>query len=366
MLLSLAPMDWITDAAFRKITEDIFKLHWEKENQLILTTEFMSADGFIANPWWVAKHLLKYKESSEDRFRRLAESKNKIINIAQIFWGNEENLIKTALWIKENLPWYDFVELNIWCPAPKICKIWAWSAMMKNKEKTLQIIKKLSQILDWKFSIKTRIGLTKEDISPQTEFIVKASKYCKIITIHWRTFDQQHSWEVNRQAIYQIKEKIKNNCKIIWNGWIKSYKEIQEKIWNLDGIAVWQGAIWNPRIFTPHQPNREEKKKTILKHLNLFLLQENRWENIKNLLNKTENKQQQLKILKKYLLICHLQTASDTLPTSSLLNHQKSSVIPFRKHLFSYLKWYPNAKQIKQEIIQTTSIEKLKKIINKI
>ena len=34
---------------------------------------------------------------------------------------------------------------------------------------------------------------------------------------------------------------------------------------------IGQGAIGNPWIFTPHQPNWEEKRNTILHHLDLSI-----------------------------------------------------------------------------------------------
>ena len=47
-------MDWITNWATRYITENIFEQYKEKEDTLQTRTEFMNADGFVINPWWVA------------------------------------------------------------------------------------------------------------------------------------------------------------------------------------------------------------------------------------------------------------------------------------------------------------------------
>ncbi len=59
MILALAPMDGITDLACRVITKKIFEKHNKNpENQLILRTEFMTSDGYIANPDKVIKHII--------------------------------------------------------------------------------------------------------------------------------------------------------------------------------------------------------------------------------------------------------------------------------------------------------------------
>ena len=65
-------------------------------------------------------------------------------------------------------------------------------------------------------------------------------------------------------------------CKIIGNGAITSYAQLEElgshKL--LDGYMVGQAAIGNPRIFTPHIPTHQEIKTTILRHLDYLIAYE--------------------------------------------------------------------------------------------
>ncbi|NOZ44392.1 MAG: hypothetical protein GXP45_04610 [bacterium] len=65
--------------------------------------------------------------------------------------------------------------------------------MLRNKKQTLETIKLLSEKLETKFTIKTRNGINQEDKQEQFDFILEASKYCDIITIHGRTLKQSHS-----------------------------------------------------------------------------------------------------------------------------------------------------------------------------
>jgi len=43
------------------------------------------------------------------------------------------------------------------------------------------------------FSIKTRTGITDEDKKDQMKFLIEASKYVSMITIHGRTVKQAYS-----------------------------------------------------------------------------------------------------------------------------------------------------------------------------
>lgn len=258
MILGLAPMDWITDLPYRVITKRIFDKYNNNPNyKLVLWTEFMTSDWYIANPDKVIKHIIH------------TEFENPII--LQIFWWNINKLISTALDLqqkyKNKLFW---IELNTWCPANNVMKSWWGSALLKDKKNTLKIIKEISKKLNVPFSIKSRTWLDEKDKKLQMDFLIEASKYCQIISIHCRTLKELYNWEWDRNFIYDLKNKISKNCKIIWNWAIKSYSDINNKIGNLDGIMIGQAAIWNPRIFTNHTPTIEEKYKTIIEHLKML------------------------------------------------------------------------------------------------
>jgi len=173
MILGLAPMDWFTDCAMRNITQEIFDMY-NKKDTLCLRTEFMTADGYCAKPEAVIRHLMT--------------SPNQKNLIAQIHGGKLETLLKTVKDINKKYA-KDFIgiELNLGCPAHNIMKSGGGSELLKNKEETLKIIQALSKASKLPFSIKTRTGLNEADKEAQFDFILKASEYCSMITIHGRT-----------------------------------------------------------------------------------------------------------------------------------------------------------------------------------
>lgn len=345
MILWLAPMDWFTDCACREITKNIRDKYWDKSKyDFFLRTEFMNADWYVINPNWVMKHILT--------------TKNQTPLIAQIFWWNEDKLLECFKQLEEKYSDYFYwLELNLGCPAKTVMQNWWWSAMLKDKARTLEIIKKIRKTIKMPFSIKTRTWINEEDLENQKQFILEASNYVDMITIHGRTVKQWYGGDINRDFIYDIKKNANPNCKIIWNGWIKSYNEILpllapnndilplirgEMGGYLDGIMIWQWAIWNPRIFTPHEKSKSELLDTILTHLDTMLECEYFFEN--------ETK-------KTWNILYEMTENKWEINTEMIL-------VQFRKHLFQYIKWIDWSKEFKVEISQIKGyqnfIEKIK------
>jgi len=307
MYYSLAPMDWITDIAYRQIVKEVFeKYNDDKNKELLLFTEFVSADGFVHNFDWVKNHLLF--EGNEHPI------------ICQIFWSNLQKLLYTAKEIDEKYN-FDGIDLNVWCPAPKIMRQWAGSALMIDKENTLKMIKILSDSISKPFSIKTRAGINSSDKEKQFKFIVRASEFCDLISVHARTLNQWHSGEADLDYVLKLKKRINPNCKLIFNWWVNeetlSDKNFLEKVSNLDWIMIGQAAIWNPWIFVWINPSWNEKREVIWKHINLSV--KYKWE--------------------------------------------RRWVVEFRKFIWTYIKWVKNASKYRMEFMKVDNLEDFKNIL---
>jgi tRNA-dihydrouridine synthase len=336
MQLCFAPMDWITNCATRLITNQIFEKYWKNEDSLDLRTEFMNVDGFLINPHQVIKHALTTQWQKP---------------ILQIYWWKEDTLIQATEKIQNEYPdLFSWIELNTGCPSNTVMKVGWWSDMLKDKSKALKIIQELSEIQGpLPFSLKTRTWLNDSDKEFQKIFITKASKYCNKISIHWRTLKQLYTWEADRNFISEIKKDIETNwnseCKIIWNWWINSYDNAENKLseFNLDWIMIGQAAIWNPRIFTPHEPTNEEKLETILKHLDYSIACDERFD--EKIASKTWE-----------ITIQDLNIPLDWIENKVKENQNKSdfqphTIVEFRKFLFQYVKWISWSKEWKQQVI---------------
>ncbi len=342
MIVWLAPMDGITDLPCRVITKKIFQKHNKNsKTRLRLWTEFITSDWYIANPHKVIKHIIH-----TDFEQPL---------ILQIFWWDEKKILKTALDIEKKywkkIAW---IELNTWCPANNVMKNGWWSALLKDKEKLLKIIKELSKNLKIPFSIKTRTWLNDKDKKKQMDLLIKASKYCHIISVHSRTLKDLYKWEWDREFIYELKKQIKktwNNCKIIWNWAIKNYEEIELKTKNLDGIMIWQSAIWNPWIFTSYKPSLKEKFETIIEHFELMA----KYEIFISDLSKNNIWKEKINPKLEEIETINIEDNIKKIYYTPLL---------FRKYLHQYLKWITWWKELKELCNKTKSFEKNIEYIN--
>lgn len=350
MHLCFAPMDWITNCATRLITKQVFEKYWSKDDDLTLWTEFMNVDWFLINPNQVIKHALTSEWQKP---------------ILQIYWWKEETLLKAAEKIQnEYSDLFSWLELNTWCPSNTVMKVWWGSDMLKDKDKTLSIIEKLSNI-HWPlpFSLKTRTWLNEDDKIKQIDFLVKASKYCDKISIHWRTLKQLYLWEADWNFISEIKNRINKDwnskCKIIWNWWIRSYNDIQSKNseYNVDWIMVWQWAIGNPWIFTEHEPSIKEKCDITIKHLDYYVACD-QWfdENI-------ANKEWDIGIKDLNIPLEWIEErVNDNIKKDDFEPH---TIVEFRKFLFQYVKWIPWSKERKQKVLDCKWYKELRnKIFN--
>lgn len=351
MIIGLAPMDGFTDYAFRQITKEVFQKYGEKKKyEFMLRTEFMNANGYLINPVGVVKHLLSNKEQAP--------------LIAQIFGNEKKSLVEWFVEIeKKYANYFQWLELNLWCPAKTVIQNGWGSAMLKDRKQVLEILKDIRKQTNLPLSIKTRTGITDDDKIQQKDFLIQASKICSMITIHGRTVKQVYSGDADWEFMYDIKKNIETlkdgrmeTCKVLWNGWITSYEEIEEKKWNLDGILIGQAAIGNPRIFTPHTPSTQELKETILRHLDLMVASELFF-------------QQQAEKFTGTLIMPtqkELDEIISTLPQlSAKSSHLQSIVVAFRKHLFQYIKWITWSKEWKRTISVIKDYEELVNEIEK-
>ncbi len=354
-IIALAPMDGITNNAYRTICSDIF---YNKQNSykdsynFSLFTEFMSAEGYIRNPEKLTRHLLSTVWQSP--------------LIAQIYWWNHDSLLQTAIDIDIKYPDFTGIELNIGCPSPRIMSCEAGSGMLRCRPQTLTIIKQLSESINRPFSIKTRAWLTLEDKKEQFNFIIESAYCCHMITIHGRTYKQSHSGEVDRDFILNIKEELirrnLHDVKIIWNWWLKSVDDWLPYLSLLDWIMLGQAAMCSPWALVSYSPSIWEVYDTAMKHLHLSLANEwyfthtNSFDSInKRLIQPTSED------LDKIIAGIKSNTIN---PEVFSENGKWYSLIEFRKHLFWYVTGLPGNAEFKRSAATISHYRELIELID--
>ena len=334
-------MDWITNAATRYLTEQIFLKYKTPWDTLQTRTEFMNADGFVINPSWVVKHLMTIQPWNTKP-------------IAQLFWWRKETLYKAVtILINDYADDFSWIELNMGCPSNTVMKCWWGSDMLKHRPESLEIIKELSSLIKTSpltFSIKTRAWLDENDKENQLAFLKEVSQRVDFLTIHGRTLKQLYMWDADISFMIKLKETA--HCPIIANGWITNYQEAKtmENLW-FDGVMIGQWAIGNPRIFTEYLPSLQERKKIILEHLELMIATNCYFETTVQTMKNYRLKQPQPEEI-----TALIGTIDEATPYHA--------IVEFRKYLFQYIKGIPNAREIKQSFLKMKTYWEIKEALS--
>ncbi len=222
-ILALAPMAGYTDTAYRQLIKGI-------EPRVICFTEFTSADGLV----YGSKMTLKQLDFNPNEERPL---------VAQIFGKKPDHFAKAAQILEEM--GMDAIDINMGCPAKKVVSSDHGSALLKNPCKALEIVEATAKATRLPVSIKTRIGSEKLDLPWFIQFCKDIeSAGAQLITIHGRTAKQMYTGQADWEPMYEVKKNLR--VPVIGNGDIRSVKDAQEKLGNLDGVMVGRGTMGNP------------------------------------------------------------------------------------------------------------------------
>ncbi len=265
-ILALAPMDDVTDIAFRQMFArygrrgSIVKKLLGKLQNPVLFTEFVSSDGLVLADERGKKKLLK----------KLEFKSNERPIVAQIFGSNPENMAQAAQLV-EKLG-FDGVDINMGCPDKSVEKTGSGSAMILNKNNAKEIILAVQNATNLPVSVKTRLGYDKFDID-WIKFLLSLN--LNALTVHLRTRNELSKvsahWELAKE-IKEMKAKISPDTVLLFNGDIQSEEEALRLCRDneLDGVMIGRGAFGNPLFFTGQIITKEDKIHLLIKHLQLF------------------------------------------------------------------------------------------------
>ncbi|MGM0471475.1 MAG: tRNA dihydrouridine synthase DusB [Bacillota bacterium] len=221
----LAPMAGVTDLPYRKIVKEM--------GCGLVCTEMVSAKGLVYGSPRTEKML---EISSQERPVSL-----------QVFGTEPEIMAAAVEKIAEYQP--DIIDLNVGCPAPKIVKNGAGSALMKTPKLIGEIVESLVAATKIPITVKIRKGWDKELINAcQVAQIAEASG-AQAVAVHGRTREEFYSGEADWQIIKAVKESVE--VPVIGNGDIFTPQDAAQmlSITGCDGVMIGRGAQGNPWLF---------------------------------------------------------------------------------------------------------------------
>ncbi|GAA0411415.1 tRNA dihydrouridine synthase DusB [Cocleimonas flava] len=250
----LAPMAGITDRPYRDVCRQY--------GAGLTSSEMITSD----------LSLLKTRKTQQ----RLPQRNEPSPRSAQIV-GTEPHVMAEAAKFNVDLG-AEIIDINMGCPAKKVCNKAAGSALMKDTKLVAEILEKIVAAVDVPVTLKIRTGWESTHRNALEVARIAENAGIASLAIHGRTRNQGYTGHAEYETIRQIKHAI--DIPVLANGDIKT---IEDALFilnytNVDGLMLGRISHGQPWIFkeindilvdaAPTFPIKlEEKIDTTLKHI---------------------------------------------------------------------------------------------------
>ncbi len=265
-IVGLAPMDGVTDAAYRRIAAR----HGRPD---VVLTEFTNVEGLSRGAQLMLDDFI-YSEEERPA-------------VAQIYGSEPESFYKVA--VLACALGFDGIDVNMGCPAKNVAARGCGAALIRNPDLAKEILRAAKRgIADWvdgisidrlglkprmpirvrrmnldrlgaesiaerrpiPLSVKTRIGYDQIVVEEWVRHLLEEEPAA--ITLHGRTLKQMYTGSADWEAIGRAAEVIHQTpTLVLGNGDLTSLTMAAEKIRlsGVDGVLIGRGAMGNPWIF---------------------------------------------------------------------------------------------------------------------
>ncbi|MFO7764035.1 MAG: tRNA dihydrouridine synthase DusB [Wenzhouxiangellaceae bacterium] len=223
--LGLAPMAGVTDKPFRLLCR--------RMGAGLATSEMTSA-----NPQ------LRGTRKSAERLDHAGEPGPISVQIA----GTEPE--QMAEFARYNVAHgAEIIDINMGCPAKKVCKAWAGSALMRDERKVEAILKAVVAAVDIPVTLKIRTGWAPDAKNAPVIARIAEDAGIAALAVHGRTRDQKYQGEAEYDTIAAIKQAV---AMPVWaNGDVESPEKAGRVLdhTGADGLLIGRAAQGRPWIF---------------------------------------------------------------------------------------------------------------------
>lgn len=250
----LAPMAGVTDRPFRQLCRQ-------------LDAGMTVSEMITSRP--------DLRDSRKTRLRRDHSGEPGPI-IVQIAGGIPEMMAEAAKFnVDEGA---QIIDINMGCPAKKVCRVDAGSALMRDTNLVRDILSAVVAAVDVPVTLKMRTGWSRSHINALEIAQMAEDIGIQSLTIHGRTREDKYNGEAEYETIRAVKQAI--NIPVIANGDIDSVEKAKfvMDFTEADAIMIGRQAQKKPWFFRqllqsitldqqPVEPLAEQKKQWLKEHL---------------------------------------------------------------------------------------------------
>ena len=223
--LMVAPMAGVTDRPFRTLCKYFGAGH--------AVSEMMTADQTL-----YAQKKSLYRANFEGELAPIS---------AQIAGSEPDKLAEAARYQVANGA--QIVDINMGCPAKKVCKRLAGSALLQDEDLVERILDAVVNAVDVPVTLKTRLGFAngQENILRVATRAEQAG--IAALAIHGRTREQMYTGTARYELIAEVKRQLK--IPVIANGDIDSPQKAKQVLakTGVDALMIGRAAQGRPWIF---------------------------------------------------------------------------------------------------------------------